>query len=66
MKNRKLAFCIIQWKDTKESFNAVISLDGTDNDHTFFVCSDEADFENLLKKNNGEDFVIKSYDRLWI
>lgn len=65
MKKRKLAFCIIQWKDTKESVNAVISLDGSSNNHTFYTCSDEEDFNNLLNSDK-EDFKILSYDRLWI
>lgn len=65
MEKRKLAFCIIQWKESKERDNAVISLDGSSYNHTFYVCSDEEDFNNLLNSDK-EDFKIISYDRLWI
>ena len=38
------ASCLIQWKDTLEKENVLISLDGHDNDQIFFVCHSENEF----------------------
>ena len=41
----KTALCVIMWNDTKETEEVLISIDGHDNDHIFFVCNSEKEFK---------------------
>lgn len=56
------AECVIQWKDTKEKENVLISLDGHDNDMIFFVCQTEKEFLELYKTDGFGDFEVLSFE----
>ena len=53
------ALCVIMWNDTKETEEVLISIDGHDNDHIFFVCNSEKEFKELCKTGFGEFEVIE-------
>ena len=59
---QKTANCVIQWKNTKEKENVLISLDGHDNDNIFFICDSEDEFFHLCKTDGFDDFSVIEHD----
>lgn len=63
----KKVIALIEWKDTKDVEEVVISLttdrvEGSEEDNrTFFYCNGLEELEQLTRENNGEDFVVVSY-----
>lgn len=60
----------IKWKDSGQEENVIISLtlgyveNSKKDNEVFFYCDGEKELKNLMKKDNGEDFVVLKYHKI--
>lgn len=60
----------IRWKDDGKEENVVIKLstdyveNSVEDSEVFFYCNGEKELKKLMKKDNGEDFIVLKYHKI--
>jgi len=59
--------CEIKFKDEEAVFISLIKdsldIDDSTDEQVFFYCNSVSDIELLMEEDNGEDFIVLSYEK---